>query len=333
MAAAEAHSALYVKGLKDALINHEATALRLTRACGKVTSSTQRFDKNSSKVCSRIASFDEFVSKEARRIEQTVADNAFLFPKAMISKMENLKLDNHHFMRDLKVMEARVRAEQGFGALERAMAARWPGELLPRLRDLVRRSPVLPPSGLRFVAVALQVLMQGWPISRQIFFSVLEQTITEPHDHSNGFVHKVVAAVREAPQVQVSAEEWLLYLQSKGVEEYPEITADIRAARKKRKEKERAAIKGRTRKAAPAPAPAPPPAPAPDAPGAPASAPLAEAAAEDGEGRGEAETEAGSVPAREDEEEQEEEEGRSPEAAPEADVIEEEEEEEDEEGG
>jgi len=208
---------------------------RLNAKCDRVSQGEERFIRGAKRLCSRLSNFDVSVAREAQHLQQTVDDKAFVWPEVMESMMANMKIDNHYFMRDLRVMELRVCAVRSFKQLERLYEARWLTELLPKVRELHRRAPGgnLPLAALLFVSTTVHVLMHGWALDEYTFYSILEGAVVQRDDHSKSAVHRMVSCVRDV--VGVSPEQFLRYLASRDIPASPELTAQIRANRKKRR--------------------------------------------------------------------------------------------------
>lgn len=152
-------------------------------------------------------------------------------------------------------MEAKVKSLHNWQCLAHMTSHRWLLDFLPKLRDIVRRSPpgssLYAESGVRFLCVLQCVLMRGWALDASLFFTLVD-CIPGP-DHSLSMVHRIVSAAREAVGAScmtggggssasaglahanaVSPRQLLRYLESRGVVPSPELTAEILTRKKKR---------------------------------------------------------------------------------------------------
>lgn len=235
VAAAASQIKAFHAELHDKLEDFRRMDSRILGKCEQVLHGEERFSQNADRLCDSFCRFDEGLDQDVQDLQKKIDDKDYHLPESMALIMSNLKLKDHHFMRDLRLMETRVSGVRSFKALERLHEASWVVDFFPKLREMHRRAPGghIPPAALLFISAVLNVIMHGWALDQASFYRILEGAVLHADDFSKSAVHRVVSLVREV--VGISPEQFLRYLTARDIPPSPELTALIRANRVKRR--------------------------------------------------------------------------------------------------
>ena len=196
-------------------------------------------------VAKHCSKFQQLKEKQRRQILTICDDREFLRPQLMQSKIDKFNME---LFADGSGHSTLLTVSQGWDAIEESTMrqmknesmenlskAKWFLAYVNELQDYVRRTKFHVPVGcLRFLTTIKQLLMRGCVFNPDLFYHILEKTISDKHEHKNIVVHKSIKAVRDF--IQISAEQFLSYLESKSIEPCVELVkqADTDSTQRKR---------------------------------------------------------------------------------------------------
>lgn len=190
-------------------------------------------EQSSERILEHCIEFRDQTRVQHNHIMYLLNHKEFLYPYEMKAKMDvfcsqgdNGTMDN--CQRDLNVMESVARQNLYDVSMENMAKCAWLMNIVTKLKALHKKNrPNFPPCILRFLSVLKHVTMFGWPVDKELFYSVLEKTITVPdEEHCMAVVHRILKPVREA--IHISPEAFLAYLDSQNVAAAPELMGQVR---------------------------------------------------------------------------------------------------------
>jgi hypothetical protein len=120
----------------------------------------------------------------------------------------------------------RIHAER----LARLLDTQWFSRIVMRFKEFAARMHnMVPASCVRFLSVFQHLIMLGFKdfISADVFYTVLESTVTSKEDHRKQIVHIVLKAVRDV--VNITTIMFIKYLESKDIQPPPDLVNQLRA--------------------------------------------------------------------------------------------------------
>lgn len=135
-------------------------------------------------------------------------------------------------MVDLLSMKRKAKHRIYCRKMEHLSKAVWFTTILVKLKEHTKKSfQKVPPSLYKFLSVIHVILMYGWSLSVELFWSLMEKTI-EPQDQKEIVVHRTIKAIRE--YLKISPEVFMQYLDSHGIQPCSELLAQIREIKQKK---------------------------------------------------------------------------------------------------
>ncbi len=130
--------------------------------------------------------------------------------------------------KDLQYMRKNAAENKFNKIMGRLLAAKWFCSIVYRFRDYMRRmNNNVPVCCLKFLVILQYLLSYDFPLTKPLFYQVLERTVVVKEDHIRSIVHLVLRAARDA--IKISPQEFLEYLESRGIQPCPELLNQIRA--------------------------------------------------------------------------------------------------------
>lgn len=131
--------------------------------------------------------------------------------------------------KDMRVVHEQAAKRTQALYMERLMQHRWFLTLLTKLRSYMKKmNNAVPLCCLQLVVAIEQVLVMGFALTQAMFYAVLEATVVVKEDHLKQIVHQLLKIVRAV--VDISATDFLAYLESKDISPNPELINQVRAA-------------------------------------------------------------------------------------------------------
>lgn len=129
-------------------------------------------------------------------------------------------------MVDLLSMKRRAKHRIYCRKMEFILKAVWFTTILIKLKEHTKKSfQKVPQSLYKFLSVIHVLLMYGWSLNTELFWSLMERTI-EPQDQKEIVVHRTIKAIRE--YLKISPESFMKFLDSRGIPPCTELLAQIR---------------------------------------------------------------------------------------------------------
>lgn len=187
-----------------------------------------------------IDNWQEFARGRAIQKEQLMHilyHKDFLFPVEMKAKLQSFQVSNMDCKRAMRKMEARSHKRLYQLALDNLRMNTWLLNIISRLKGQYKKAKnSVPACCFRFLAVVKNIAMLGWDLDRDIFYYIVERTITSPkEEHCHPMVYRTLKAARDA--VRIGPEAYLKYLEDREIPACPELLVHIRELRNRKKGK------------------------------------------------------------------------------------------------
>jgi hypothetical protein len=137
-------------------------------------------------------------------------------------------------LKDMRKMHEQADRMTQAVQMDRLLQHRWFLALVVKLREFMKKmNNAVPVSCLKFVTAVQQLILLGHTLSQEVFYSLVEATVTAKEDHSKTIVHQLLKIARDI--VDISAPDFLAYLEDKDINPNPELVNQVRALSKPRK--------------------------------------------------------------------------------------------------
>lgn len=246
--AARKLQAFFRKQLKGTLGQFAHVEEQITELNTKSEALTASCEFKSERVADRVEQFQNRQRDHSSRVTSLCANVNFNWPFSTQAKLESFKIDGIHaekilnksVVKNMELMRKDAEHKMKCNKLDNLLNATWFVAFTIKLKEYLHRSSTICPKNcFIFLAVLKYLIGLGFTINAKVFYIVIESTLTDKDDHKAVIVHKAVKALREV--VNIGAEAFMKYLESKEITPCPELLAQIRANKRKRARKEKLA--------------------------------------------------------------------------------------------
>lgn len=137
-------------------------------------------------------------------------------------------------LKDMRKMHEQADRMTQAVQMDRLLQHRWFLALVVKLREFMKKmNNAVPACCLKFVTAVQQIILLGHTLSQEVFYSLIDATVTAKEDHSKTIVHQLLKIARDI--VDISAPDFLAYLEDKDINPNPELVNQVRALSKSRK--------------------------------------------------------------------------------------------------
>lgn len=196
-----------------------------------------RAERKGNKVVRLNREFDQKVQRSEAEVGCLFEGREFARPITLLHQIESYVLENTEednrgsVRKDMRRMRERASKKTQELYTERLLEHRWFLAMLIRLRGTMKKTNnAVPVCCLQFVVALQQVLIMGYTLTHPMFYILLEATVVNKEDHLKALVHQLLKIAREV--VDISAVEFLAYLESKDISPNPELINQVRAQNK-----------------------------------------------------------------------------------------------------
>ena len=146
------------------------------------------------------------------------------------NKTENFHTE-HELYRNLKIIRETATVESHSLYRERLYEQRWFLAILIKIHEYMKkRNNNVPICCLRLIIALEQIIIMGYAITTNLFYRILEETVIVKEDHTQTILHTILKIIRE--MLNITAEEFLHYLEKKEIPAHPELVQTVRAMNK-----------------------------------------------------------------------------------------------------
>jgi hypothetical protein len=137
-------------------------------------------------------------------------------------------------LKDMRKMHEQADRMTQAVQMDRLLQHRWFLALVVKLREFMKKmNNAVPACCLKFVTAVQQIILLGHTLSQEVFYCLIEATVTAKEDHSKSIVHQLLKIARDI--VDISAPDFLAYLEDKDINPNPELVNQVRALNRSRK--------------------------------------------------------------------------------------------------
>jgi len=216
----------------------DAAAVNFEKLEEKSAATLKKAEMNGKKVVKRWKAFNDACASQHTAVMDVCDNREFL--RDLLLKAKLLSFDPETLIKsnacdplteEFPKLERLATKKFYANTLDNILKKAWLVQVLSKFKsnDAGRKS--LPASCCKFISVLLQIVMLGWEVTHDVFYTVLDKTINlVPDDHSKLSVHKVLVIVRES--LNIGHDQFLRYLNSLHIPACPELLAKIRSIKK-----------------------------------------------------------------------------------------------------
>jgi len=246
--AARKLQAFFRKQLKGTLDQFAHVQKHLEDLSIKSDALTTVCEENGVRIANRAEKFQNRQRDHDSKVTSLCTNATFNWPFSTHAKLESFKIDganaekalNQSVTKNMEVMRRDAEHKMKCDKLDNLLNAKWFVTFTTKLKEYLNRSStVCPKNCFIYLTVLKHLIGLGFTINAKVFYRVIEATLTDKDDHKAVIVHKAVKALREV--VNIGAEAFMKYLESKEITPCPELLAQIRANKRKRARKEKLA--------------------------------------------------------------------------------------------